>query len=180
MEENKSQSTEQETSEQQDVVENMPPAEETAQDTNPLQTQIQQLQQQVDESKKKFLYLLSDFESFKRNASKERLELITSAGRDILAALLPVIDDFDRAAKSSNLPEGMQLIHHKLVGILKQKGLVMMELKPGDPFNSDEQEALAEIPAPSEELKGKIVDIIDSGYLLGDKVLRFAKVVVGK
>lgn len=138
------------------------------------------LQQQLEESKAKYLYLLSDFENFKRNAAKERMELMSTAGRDILAALIPVLDDFDRAAKNDGLPEGMALIHHKLTHILQSKGLELKKTEAGDDFNPDYHEAVAEIPAASEELKGKIVDILDHAYLLGERVLRFGKVVVGR
>ncbi|HNG89968.1 MAG TPA: nucleotide exchange factor GrpE, partial [Saprospiraceae bacterium] len=92
----------------------------------------------------------------------------------------PVLDDFDRAAKNGALDEGMTLIHHKLSHTLKSKGLHQVETQPGDPFNADLHEAIVEIPAPTEELKGKIVDIIEQGYTLGDRIIRFAKVVVGQ
>jgi len=141
---------------------------------------IRELQQQLDESRGKYLYLFSDFDNFRRNAAKERMDLISTAGRDIMAALLPVLDDFDRAAKNDGLSEGMTLVHHKLVGTLKNKGLNVLDTQPGDDFNADLHEAIVEIPAPSEELKGKIVDIIERGYQLGERIIRFAKVVVGK
>lgn len=141
---------------------------------------IRELQQQLDESRAKYLYLFSDFDNFRRNAAKERMDLISTAGRDIMAALLPVLDDFDRAAKNDGLTEGMTLVHHKLVNTLKNKGLHVLETLPGDDFNADLHEAIVEIPAPTEELKGKIVDIIERGYQLGERIIRFAKVVVGK
>jgi molecular chaperone GrpE len=138
------------------------------------------LQAQLEEARSKYLYLLSDFENYKRNTGKERIELIQTAGREVLTALIPVLDDFDRAAKNGGLSDGMALIHHKLVGIVRQKGLTMLETNPGDAFNADEHEALAELPAQSEELKGKIIDVPESGYRLGDRIVRFAKVVVGR
>ena len=144
------------------------------------ETRIAELQKQLDEAKGKYLYLFSDFENYRRNAAKERFDLMQTAGRDIMAALLPVLDDFDRAAKNGALGEGTTLIHQKLAHTLRTKGLAAIELKAGDPFNADQQEAVAEIPAASEELRGKIVDILEPGYLLGDKIIRFAKVVVGK
>lgn len=137
-------------------------------------------QQQLDEMRTKYLYLLSDFENYKRNVAKERLELQQTAGRDIMAALLSVLDDFDRAAKNSGLDEGMTLIHHKLLQTLQSKGLVALDYKPGDTFNPDTQEAVAEIPAPAENLKGAIVDVVEKGYQLGDRIIRYSKVVVGK
>lgn len=143
------------------------------------QDPTQELKQQLEEAKNKFLYLFSDFENFKRHAAKERMDLITSAGREILTALLPVLDDFDRAQKNGALSEGMTLIHHKLVNTLKSKGLSLFETKAGDTFDADRHEAIAEIPAPTEELKGKIVDVVEQGYMIGDRIIRFAKVVVG-
>lgn len=141
---------------------------------------LRELQEQLDESRNKYLYLYSDFENFKRHAARERMELIQTAGRDILTALLPVLDDFDRAAKNGALTEGTSLIHQKLVNTLKHKGLSAIETDPGDEFNPDIHEAVAEIPAASEDLKGKIVDILEPGYTLGERIIRFAKVVVGK
>ncbi|MDO8367468.1 MAG: nucleotide exchange factor GrpE [Saprospiraceae bacterium] len=139
-----------------------------------------ELQKQLEESRNKFLYLFSDFENYKRNAARERMDLISTAGRDIMAALLPILDDFDRAAKNGALSEGTTLIHHKLAHTLKSKGLTSLDTKAGDDFDPDTQEAVAEIPAPSEESKGKIVDILEQGYTLGGKIIRHAKVVVGK
>jgi len=140
----------------------------------------QELQQELEESKKKFLYLFSDFENFKRNTAKERVDLISTAGREILTALLPIIDDFDRAQKNGALTEGTTLIHHKLANLIRSKGLVMFETNAGDDFDADRHEAIAEIPAPTNELKGKIVDVTEQGYTLGERIIRYAKVVVGK
>lgn len=145
-----------------------------------LEAQMQDLQQQLEASQNKFKYLLADFENFKRNVAKERLELQQTAGRDIVTALLPVLDDFDRAAKNNALSEGTALIHHKFFQTLLGRGLVKLESKAGDDFNPDFQEAVAEIPAASEALKGKIVDVVEQGYQLGDRIIRFAKVVVGR
>jgi molecular chaperone GrpE len=143
-------------------------------------TKLLDLQKQLEESKNKFLYLFSDFENFKRHAARERIDLIQTANRDVLSALLPIMDDFDRAAKNGGLPEGIVLIHNKMQNTLEQKGLKLLALKPGDAFNADFHEAVAEIPAASDELKGKIVDILEQGYMLGERIIRFAKVVVGK
>jgi molecular chaperone GrpE len=169
--------------EQQEQPENAAGQPETAQ-TNPAPKnedhKIQELQQQLDEARNKFLYLFSDFENYKRNAAKERIDLISTAGREILSALLPVLDDFDRALKNGALTEGTTLIHNKLTHIARSKGLSPFETKPGDEFDADRHEAIAEIPAPTEALKGKIVDITELGYTLGDRIIRFAKVVVGR
>ena len=141
---------------------------------------IRELQEQLDESRNKFLYLFSDFENFKRHAAKERMELIQTAGRDIMSALLPVRDYFDRADNNDALTEGTALIHQKIVNILKSRGLTTLETKSGDEFNADFHEAVAEVPAASEEMKGRIVDVIEPGYMLGERIIRFTKVVVGK
>ncbi len=141
---------------------------------------VENLKQQLDEARNKFLYLYSDFETYKRHAARERIDLITSAGREILTALLPILDDFERARKNSGLDEGMTLIHHKLTGILSSKGLAQFETGPGDNFNADRHEAIAEIPAPTEDMKGKILDVVEHGYMLGERIIRFAKVVVGQ
>lgn len=138
------------------------------------------LQQQLEEARNKYLYLFSDFENFRRHAARERIDLIQTAGRDILAALLPVLDDFDRAAKNGGLSEGVTLIQHKLNHIVQTKGLRLLDTKVGDDFDADRHEAVVEIPAPAEDLKGKVVDVIEQGYQLGEKIIRFAKVVVGK
>lgn len=174
MVEKETQIPEQETTEEQEILTAESP--ESAPDDG----KIRELQEQLDESRNKYLYLYSDFENFKRHAARERMELIQTAGRDILTALLPVLDDFDRAAKNNALNEGMAIIHNKLVNTLKHKGLSVIETQAGDEFNPDIHEAVAEIPAASDELKGKIVDILEPGYSLGERIIRFAKVVVGK
>ena len=155
-------------------------AQETAENTHVIDPVIVDLRKQLEEAKTKYIYLLSDFENYKRNASKERIEMMQTAGRDIMSGLLPILDDFDRAVKNGAVSEGMQLIHNKLVHNLKTKGLSVMPLQPGDDFNADQQEAVAEIPAASDELKGKIVDILEPGYQLGERMIRYAKVVVGR
>ncbi len=144
------------------------------------QNALAELQKQLEESRNKYLYLFSDYETLKRNTARERLELISTAGRDIMSALLPILDDFDRAAKNNALTEGTTLIHQKLTHTLRNKGLSSLETKAGDAFDADQHEAVAEIPAPSEDSKGKIVDILEQGYTLGGKIIRHAKVVVGK
>lgn len=174
MVEKENQAPEQNSTEEQETITAETP------ETAPEDGKVRELQEQLDESRNKYLYLYSDFENFKRHAARERMELIQTAGRDILTALLPVLDDFDRAAKNNALDEGMALIHHKLINTLKHKGLSLIETQAGDEFNADIHEAVAEIPAAAEELKGKIVDILEPGYSLGERIIRFAKVVVGK
>ena len=134
--------------------------------------------------KDKFLRLFAEFENYKRRTSKERMELYKTANQEVLQAMLPVMDDFDRAsveiAKSDdeNLIKGIELIHTKLRDTLFSKGLEVVEIKTGDGFNADFAEAITQIPA-GDKLKGKIVDVIEKGYKLGDKIIRFPKVVIG-
>ncbi|MBK8557124.1 MAG: nucleotide exchange factor GrpE [Lewinellaceae bacterium] len=133
------------------------------------------LKKQLEEAKNKYLYLLSDFENYKRNAARDRTDLIQTAGRDIMTSLLDVLDDFDRAVKNNAMPDGIGLIHQKMVNILQSKGLKGIGTKAGDAFDADVQEAVAEIPVPEEDAKGKIVDVLEPGYMLGDKIIRYAK-----
>ncbi|TVQ41874.1 MAG: nucleotide exchange factor GrpE [Saprospirales bacterium] len=134
----------------------------------------------------KFLRLLAEFENYKRRTAKEKLELKKTASRDIVSDLLDVLDDFDRASKSvpeemkgNSTIEGFQLVQNKLLRILTNKGLQEME-SSGVDFNADLHEAITEIPAPDESMKGKVVDTVEKGYLLNDVIIRYAKVVVGK
>jgi molecular chaperone GrpE len=150
------------------------------------EVKLPSLEEQLAEEKDKYLRLVAEFENFKRRTMKERIELIGSAAKDVILDVLPILDDFDRAiaALSNNEKEnkaqleGMKLIASKLDGILSKKGLKMMECA-NEVFDADKHEAIANIPAPSEEMKGKIIEVVEKGYLLNDKVIRFAKVVVG-
>ncbi len=138
--------------------------------------------------KDKYLRLFSDFENYKRRNAKERLELIQTASKDLLLAILPILDDFDRAQKSmttaseqniEQLKEGMGLIHNKLFKLLESKGLKKMPSAKDQTFDMDLHEAITQFPAPDDSLKGKVVEEVECGYMIGDKVVRFAKVVVG-
>ena len=146
----------------------------------------EQLQLDLTNEKDKFLRLFAEFENFKRRTAKERIDLFKTANQDVLQAMLPVLDDFDRAwieiSKSEDeaLKTGVQLIHDKLRNTLVVKGLEEVEVKAGDVFNADFAEAITQIPAPSPKLKGKIVDVVETGYMLNEKVIRYTKVVVGK
>ena len=141
---------------------------------------------QVDElaeAKDKYLRLYSEFENFRRRTSKERLDLISTANKDLMSDVLPVLDDFERAMTSESgdekaFREGIELIQQKLTKSLEQKGLKKMEVKKGDKFDDETHEAITQIPA-EEELAGKVVDVVEAGYMLGEKIVRFAKVVVG-
>ncbi|MEG2101897.1 MULTISPECIES: nucleotide exchange factor GrpE [Flavobacterium] len=145
----------------------------------------EQLAQDLAKEKDKFLRLFAEFENYKKRTSKERIDLFKTANQDVLQAMLPVLDDFDRAtveinkSDDENLKKGVELIHEKLKNTLISKGLEQVEIKAGDAFNADIAEAITQIPAPSDKLKGKIVDVIEKGYKLGDKIIRFPKVVVG-
>lgn len=146
----------------------------------------EQLSQDLASEKDKFIRLFAEFENYKKRTSKERLELFKTANQEVLQALLPVLDDFDRAmieiAKSEDetLLKGVELIHEKLKSTLVSKGLEQVEVRAGDAFNADFAEAITQIPAPNDKLKGKIVDVLEKGYKLGDKIIRFPKVVIGQ
>lgn len=145
----------------------------------------EQLQEQLAQEKDKFLRLFAEFENYKKRTTKERIDLFKTAGQEVLQAMLPVLDDFDRAwnqistSQDEALVKGVELIHEKLKSTLTSKGLELVDIKAGDEFNADYAEAITQIPAPSEDLKGKIVDVIEKGYKLGDKIIRFPKVVIG-
>ena len=134
----------------------------------------------------RYLRLFAEFDNYRRRTIKEREELIATAGKDILSAMLPIVDDFDRAlvelskTADENTLEGVKLIYNKLINTLKSKGLERMDVAPNDVFDSEIHEAITLIPAPSPEYKGRIVDVVQAGYKLGDKVIRFPKVVVAQ
>ena len=146
----------------------------------------EQLTQDLAKEKDKYLRLFAEFENYKRRTSKERIELFKTANQEVLLAMLPVLDDFDRALVEINksddelLAKGVELIHEKLKSTLVSKGLEQVEVKAGDAFDADFAEAITQIPAPSDKLKGKIVDVLEKGYKLGDKIIRFPKVVIGQ
>lgn len=168
--------------------------EETVENTSPEvdfeggepQSKEQKLEYEVADLKDKYLRLYSDFENYRKRTAKERLDLITTASEEVIKDMIPVVDDFERAFKASEneedvskVREGNLLIFHKLVKILDSKGLKPMADLIGKPFDPERQEAITQIPAPSKDMKGKVVDVIEKGYVLGDKVVRYAKVVTG-
>lgn len=146
----------------------------------------EKLQEELKLEKDKFLRLFAEFENFRKRTAKERIDLFKTASEDVMKALLPVLDDFDRAyveiskTQEKELLKGVELISNKLRETLKQKGLTQVEVSQGDAFNADDHEAITQIPAPTDDLKGKIIDVIEKGYKLGDKVIRFPKVVIGQ
>ena len=135
--------------------------------------------------KDKFLRLFAEFENYKKRTSKERVELFKTAGQEVITSMLPVVDDFNRALKeaekleNSDDFEGFRLISNKLNETLKNKGLVAIDVNPGDVFDAEKHEAITQIPA-GEEQSGKIIDVTEQGYQLGDKIIRYPKVVVGQ
>lgn len=144
----------------------------------------EQLTNDLAAEKDKFLRLFAEFENYKRRTSKERIELFKTANEEVLQAMLPVMDDFDRAwaeiskSEEEALVKGVALIHEKLKSTLMSKGLELVDIKTGDAFDADFAEAITQIPA-GDKLKGKVVDVIEKGYKLGDKIIRFPKVVIG-
>ncbi len=147
-------------------------------------SRVESLQLELDEMKDKYLRLVAEFDNFKKRSMKERFELMKSASQEIMQALLPVLDDFDRAKKSADhgaevFSEGVQLVYQKLYQILEQKGLKSMDSQ-GTEFDPEWHEAITDIPAPTEDLKGKVLDTLEKGYILNDKIIRYAKVVVAK
>lgn len=168
-----------------EIVAEIAPDELAEQD---LQQQLEQVRAELEKEKKEYLFLMADFDNYRKRQLKERTDLIKNAAEKVLLGLLPIVDDFERglgATKDIEDPQGvrqgMELIYQKLVKYLADNGVKAMDTTPGTVFDADFQEAVAAIPAPSEELKGKIIDTTQKGYTLnGDKVLRYAKVVVGE
>ncbi len=160
--------------------ENAPIAE-----TEPI-SELDQTKLDLSDQKDKYLRLLAEFENFKRRTAKERIDLIQTAGKDVIVSLLDVLDDCDRAEKQLNgsddislQKEGIQLVFNKIRSTMQAKGLTPME-SIGKQFDVELHEAITEIPAANDKMKGKVVDEVTKGYLLNDKIIRFAKVVVGK
>ena len=144
------------------------------------------LEEQVKNEKDKFLRLFAEYENYKRRTAKERIELFSTASEEVMISLLPVLDDFDRASveiekdKENEILKGILLIKNKLFDSLKSKGLSLVTVNKGEDFNADNHEAVTQIPAPSKDMQGKIIDVIEKGYKLGDKVIRYPKVIIGK
>lgn len=158
-------------------------SEELAQD-DALTLEVARLNTELEESKDKYLRLFAEFDNYKKRNTKERFDLIKTAAQDTILSILPVLDDFDRAKKSADsgletFSEGVQLVYQKLYSTLESLGLSAMESNGVD-FDMEYHDAITDIPAPSEELKGKVIDTIEKGYILNDKIIRHAKVVVGK
>lgn len=141
---------------------------------------------ELAEMKDKYIRLMAEFENFRRRTARERSDLIRTANEDLMGELLPVLDDMERARQSMEatkdvdaLLQGVELVFHKLKHVTQLKGLKPIDIEQGTDFDSDFHEAVTQVPAPSDELKGKIIDVIEKGYTLNDKVIRFSKVIIG-
>lgn len=193
MEENKKETIEQEesthTAEEIDETVESSEKEEKQEEkhtSSPDGDELSQFKKENSELKDKFLRLAAEFDNYKKRTLKEKIEMMKTAATDTVSALLPVLDDFDRAKRNADsensaetFSEGVSLVYQKLYNVLKQKGLQPMETD-GQPFDPEYHEAITEIPAPTDDLKGKVVDTVEKGYTLNDKIIRHAKVVVGK
>ena len=185
---NKAEGVDEKTSEEQmNNDENQVEVPETNEDENSIGelSVEEQLKEDVAKEKDKFLRLFAEFENYKKRTSKERMDLFKTAGQEVIVSLLPVMDDFDRAMKEisksddKEMFKGVELIQNKFKETLKSKGLQEVEAKQGDVFDAEIHDAITQIPAPSKKLKGKIIDVVEKGFKLGDKVIRHPKVVVG-
>tara|TARA_R110001583_G_scaffold5028_1_gene27823 strand:- start:766 stop:1326 length:561 start_codon:yes stop_codon:yes gene_type:complete len=150
-----------------------------------VQSLEEQLQDELAKEKDKFLRLFAEFENYKKRTSRERMDLFKTAGQEVIVSLLPVLDDFERALKELSKSEdkemfkGVELINGKFRDVLKSKGMEEVGVKQGDSFDAEIHDAITQIPAPDKKLKGKIIDVVERGYKLGDKIIRHPKVVVG-
>lgn len=150
-----------------------------------LQSELVSSKEETKKEKDNFLRLFAEFENYKKRTSRERIELFSTANKELMMAMLPILDDFERGIQEieksadKGLLEGVQLIYNKLKNTLNQKGLKLMEVKKGDVFDAEIHEAISQIPAPTKKLKGKIVDTVEKGYKLGETIIRFPKVVLG-
>ncbi|MDE5840585.1 MAG: nucleotide exchange factor GrpE, partial [Muribaculaceae bacterium] len=156
------------------------------QEVNTLENQLADLQAQVEKEKKEYLFLAAEFDNYRKRTLKEKAEIIKNGGENVLKGLLPIVDDFERGLKAAeadtdakSVVEGMNLIYNKLIKYLESMGVKEMA-STGEEFNSDLHEAIAQVPAPTEDMKGKVLDTVQKGYMINDKVLRHAKVAVAQ
>ena len=168
-----------------ETAENLNGTEELREEPGVEKSETEVLKEELQKEKDQYLRLFAEFDNFKKRTTKERFEIFKTANSEVITALLPVLDDFERGLKEieksedNELYKGVLLIHNKLVETLRGKGLKSIEVNPGEDFDTDKHEAITQIPAPSEDLKGKIVDVVETGYVLNDKIIRYAKVVTG-
>ncbi len=156
------------------------------QEVNTLENQLVDLQAQVEKEKKEYLFLAAEFDNYRKRTLKEKAEIIKNGGENVIKGLLPIVDDFERGLKAAesdsdakSVLEGMTLIYNKLIKYLESMGVKEMA-STGEVFNSDLHEAIAQVPAPSDDMKGKVLDTVQKGYMLNDKVIRHAKVAVAQ
>lgn len=155
-------------------------------EVNTLDNQLVKLQEEVEKEKKEYLFLAAEFDNYRKRTLKEKAEIIKNGGENVLKGLLPILDDFERGLKAAendsnaeSIPEGMKLIYNKLVKYMESMGVKEME-STGKPFDADFHEAIAQVPAPADDMKGKVLDTVQKGYMINDKVLRHAKVAVAQ
>lgn len=163
--------------------------EETSQaeeEINPLENQIEKLQAELESKSKEYLFLAAEFDNYRKRTLREKAEIIKNGGENVLKGLLPIVDDFERGLKAAeteesakSVTEGMALVYHKLIKFMESMGVKEMETTDKE-FDADLMEAIAQVPAPSEEMKGKVIDTVQKGYMINDKVLRHAKVAVAQ
>jgi molecular chaperone GrpE len=174
--------------EEKELMDNDEPQTEVAEDDIKSEEEgaLEKLQDELSEAKDKYLRLYSEYDNYRRRTAKEKLEMIQTANENLMVTLLPILDDFERAEGSLTdleetkaVKEGLTLISQKFIGLLQQKGLKQMDTSVGADFDADLHEAITQIPAPKPKLKGKIVDTVEKGYYLGEKVIRHARVVIG-
>ncbi len=170
----------------ENIEETLDKKEENTEETGTESAETIKLKQELAEAKDKYLRLFAEFDNFRKRTNKEKLEMRKTAAQDTLSAFIPVLDDFDRAKKNHDddnseeeFTEGVMFVYEKIMTFAKSRGLEAMD-STGEDFDPDFHEAITEIPAPTEEMKGKIIDTIERGYKLNDKIIRYAKVVVGK
>lgn len=169
--------------EEQDIAQDV---EDTPEETVELSKE-EQLAEELGKEKDKFLRLFAEFENYKKRTTRERIELFKTASEDVMVSLLPVLDDFERALshidedkEAEEMRKGVMLIYQKMLTTLGNKGLEAIKVEQGDTFDAEDHEAITQIPAPSDDLKGKVIDVVEKGYRLGEKVIRFPKVVIGQ
>lgn len=159
---------------------------EAVEEVNTLESQVEDLQQQLEKEKKEYLFLMAEFDNFRKRTLREKSEIIKNAGENVFKGLLPILDDFERGLKAaettqdtSSVIEGMKLVYSKMKKYLEANGVKEMD-SSDDTFDSDRHEAISVVPVPDESKKGKILDTVEKGYMINDKVLRHAKVVVAQ
>ena len=161
-------------------------SEKLAGSSEKTQEEVEKLRSELEEMKEKYLRLYSEFDNFRKRTAREKLEMVKTANEKLLIELLPILDDFERAQKAIEesddhraSKEGFELIYNKFFNILQKSGLKAMEIEPGSEFDTEFHEAISQMPVEDESMKGKIIDVVEKGYLLDDKVIRYAKVVIG-